>query len=244
MAGFLAILATGLVISTWADLTLDNYPAWRDVHVAVSVATLALTVTKIAIHWRWIVDVARRSIFKPASQAGAVRSAAASSPTGRREFLKLMGLVNLAAAVAACRVLEDAQVTNQSVATASPGATATPALTESSVMAQEPTQPAAEASLIEQDQGELALIDQSEAAPAAQASFTPVPEPSPTVVAQESPTPAATATLPSTAVPTPTTAAASNQCVVRCNRRCSYPGRCRRYVDANDNNRCDLGECL
>lgn len=35
----------------------------------------------------------------------------------------------------------------------------------------------------------------------------------------------------------------SGQCTVRCNRGCSFPGHCRRYVDSNGNNRCDLGEC-
>jgi hypothetical protein len=35
-----------------------------------------------------------------------------------------------------------------------------------------------------------------------------------------------------------------NSCVVRCGRRCSYPGHCQRYTDANNNGRCDLGECL
>jgi hypothetical protein len=33
-------------------------------------------------------------------------------------------------------------------------------------------------------------------------------------------------------------------CVVRCGRRCSYPGHCQRYTDPNNNGRCDLGECL
>ena len=33
-------------------------------------------------------------------------------------------------------------------------------------------------------------------------------------------------------------------CVVRCGRRCSYPGHCHRYTDGNSNGRCDLGECL
>jgi len=33
-------------------------------------------------------------------------------------------------------------------------------------------------------------------------------------------------------------------CRVRCSKGCSYPGRCRRYVDANSNKKCDLGECL
>ena len=35
----------------------------------------------------------------------------------------------------------------------------------------------------------------------------------------------------------------TNTCQVLCNRRCSFPGHCRRYTDANGNNRCDLGEC-
>lgn len=46
---------------------------------------------------------------------------------------------------------------------------------------------------------------------------------------------------------TATTAAAATSntsCVIQCNKRCSYPGRCRRYVDTNGNNLCDRGECL
>jgi len=36
----------------------------------------------------------------------------------------------------------------------------------------------------------------------------------------------------------------SENCVVRCDKGCLFPGRCRRYTDANNNQRCDLGECL
>jgi hypothetical protein len=43
---------------------------------------------------------------------------------------------------------------------------------------------------------------------------------------------------PSTPTPAPT------NCIVRCNFHCSYPGRCRKYVDLNQNNLCDNGECL
>ncbi len=49
------------------------------------------------------------------------------------------------------------------------------------------------------------------------------------------------ASLPSTSTSSSTTTSA---CVIRCNKRCSYPGRCRRYVDSNGNKKCDLGECL
>lgn len=33
-------------------------------------------------------------------------------------------------------------------------------------------------------------------------------------------------------------------CSFRCDRTCSFPGRCRKYVDKDDNTLCDLGECL
>jgi hypothetical protein len=33
-------------------------------------------------------------------------------------------------------------------------------------------------------------------------------------------------------------------CSIRCGRKCTYPGKCRRYVDTNSNKRCDLGECI
>ena len=61
--GFATITVTGLAISTWLDLSLASYVIWRNVHVLASVATLALLVAKIGLHWRWIVDVARRRIF-------------------------------------------------------------------------------------------------------------------------------------------------------------------------------------
>src|SRR5512137_2410046 len=38
-AGFAAILVTGLVISTWLNLALTSYAAWRTVHVVASVVT-------------------------------------------------------------------------------------------------------------------------------------------------------------------------------------------------------------
>jgi hypothetical protein len=40
-----------------------------------------------------------------------------------------------------------------------------------------------------------------------------------------------------------TSSSSSSSCTVRCRKACSYPGHCHRYVDANDNGRCDLGEC-
>ncbi len=53
-----------------------------------------------------------------------------------------------------------------------------------------------------------------------------------------------TANAPPTPQVVPTQASSNLACTVRCNKGCSYPGRCRRYTDSNNNQRCDLGECL
>jgi hypothetical protein len=56
-------------------------------------------------------------------------------------------------------------------------------------------------------------------------------------------TPAAQSTTTRQSTSTASTQTQSSSCTVRCNRRCSYPGHCRRYTDSNNNGRCDLGEC-
>ncbi len=176
--GFAAITITGLVISTWLDLALASYAAWRLAHVVASVGTLALVVVKIGLHWRWIVNVARRNVFRspapaPTGQAGTRQPAPVANPVGRRDFVRLMAGVSAVALLAGTNALAG-----------SLGAQA-------------------------ED------IDQT-TAPAA------------TVASSQS---------------SGTTAATFTTCRVRCNRRCSYPGHCRKYVDSNRNGRCDLGEC-
>ena len=61
-------LLTGLVISSWLDLTLPNYVLWLDVHIQSSIATLVLLVLKIGLHWRWVESVFQRSILVPPTQ--------------------------------------------------------------------------------------------------------------------------------------------------------------------------------
>jgi hypothetical protein len=43
---------------------------------------------------------------------------------------------------------------------------------------------------------------------------------------------------------TSTQSQSASTCTVRCQNGCSYPGRCRRYSDSNNNGRCDFGECV
>lgn len=62
----------------------------------------------------------------------------------------------------------------------------------------------------------------------------------PTATVQDS----TAARLPQTELADQPASQSSSDCIVRCPRGCSYPGRCGRYTDANNNQRCDLGECL
>lgn len=87
----------------------------------------------------------------------------------------------------------------------------------------------------------------------AQSSVSAQEIPAPTQTAQPAPVYDSTATpsientgttelMPTSIPATPTYTPTS--CIVRCNRHCSYPGQCRRYVDLNNNRLCDNGECL
>lgn len=180
-AGLGGIVATGAVISSWLNLQLGDYAVWRDWHVGMTLATLGLLVAKLGLHWRWIAQALRAPMRSPSPAhlpSPAVAAAAAPAGTiGRREFLKVMGAVSVAALVAGAQIV------------ASQAATSLP--------------------------------DQQIAS----------------TVASSSSVSTTTTTTASSST------ASSASCQVRCNRRCSYPGHCRRYTDANQNGRCDLGEC-
>ncbi len=179
-AGFVTILYTGLVISTWFDLTLTSYAAWRSLHVIATVVALVLVVIKIGAHWRWAVKTSRQIVSAGLSLAAGsekLQSVPAQAALGRRDFIKLMGFVSVAALIAAHDAL-DSQA----------GVSSLP-------------------SSAEQDNASQAST-QSETLPGTYGSST-----------------------------------TTGQCFAGCPRGCSYPGRCRRYVDTNNNNRCDLSEC-
>lgn len=89
------------------------------------------------------------------------------------------------------------------------------------------------------------LIKRHSEETAALIQATATPQPTATTITQ--PTAAATeAAAPTVPVmqEAPVNAASQQSCTVRCPRGCSYPGRCRRYTDANGNGLCDMGECL
>ena len=196
MFGFAVILVTGLVISSWFALPLENYAAWRDAHVAASIITLLVVAGKIGLHWRWIVNTAQRLFPVPDASATTAlprQPVPASAQMDRRRFLTLMGTVGVAAVIAISHVLDD----------------------EKGVLADESVR----AGLIPEETGQQKTASSTQSLGSSQ---------------QATPTPSTTSSA------NPSAAA----CVVRCNKGCSYPGHCRRYVDTNKNNRCDMGECM
>ena len=216
LISFALIVETGLIISTWFDLPLDTYQLWVDVHVAISLISLALLVLKIGLHARWIVKTARKYFGKPASLRLPIpvdRSSSAALPlatvpvrSDRREFLKLMGLVGVASLASAAGVLDvfagDSAETEVAIHGRVNGGLNPAAPTTSSVETQPVSEPAA-------------------AVATAEPTAAPIGK-EPAAASNNNPT---------------------SNCSPVCDRGCAYPGQCRRYRDANGNGLCDLGEC-
>lgn len=109
LVGFEAILFSGLMISTWFSLSLVNASSWINFHIIASIMTLALVVFKLAIHWRWIVKTAQRFLPEPSAPAVVppktqLAAVPVTARNDRRDFLKMMGFVGAAAALALLNV--------------------------------------------------------------------------------------------------------------------------------------------
>lgn len=223
VVGFAFILLSGLAISTWLELPLADYPAWKNLHVIGSIGTLLVTVAKIALHWRWIVDTAHKRLLKSLATAPSQRSAvrAPVRVSSRRDFLKVAGFTGVASALAIGKAMAAiAPQTAAAAASAQREDLSTAAFTPIvEYYAQpEPTQTAA--------------------------NTIAEPENEPTLTPQATATELPTATAAVIATTSTPAAVAESVCRVRCNKGCSFPGRCRKYTDPNNNNLCDLGECI
>jgi hypothetical protein len=173
LLGFVLIGVTGLIISTWLNLSLSNFTTWLNIHITISIATLVTLLLKLAFHWRWIARATRKIWPKPTlapAQTEIVQPAnVRSSRMGRREFLQVIGIAGAASFLAlanASQSLAETDTTNKGITT-----------TQST---------------------------------SSQSSLS----------------------------------SSNSSCTVSCRKACSYPGHCHRYVDTNNNGRCDLGECV
>lgn len=222
LIGFVVILETGLVISTWLNLDLLNYVTWLDIHLYASYATLALLVLKVGIHWHWVINITGR-IFgtqkRPASIGGLtplpVPDRVDKGVVDRRRFIGLMGVVGVGSLLAVINVVRENSIfTDTGNSNVSAMDVTETMSADQSTIVEPATPPATDAA------EKAAVTSESD-------TTTPMIE--------------TTATAQPTMVPTQADVAA---CQVRCPKGCSFPGRCRRYEDQNSNGMCDLGECL
>ncbi|MEI8133390.1 MAG: twin-arginine translocation signal domain-containing protein [Leptolinea sp.] len=223
---FQMIILTGLLISTWFNLTLNNYHFWKTVHILSSVTTLFMLLLKIVLHRKWIVCVAGKC-FCPGETKEVnplpVQFRQTKAQVSRREFLKIGGVVGAASLVGVSQIAKLTQafmdspdkgriVQTASVQKVTNGDNVPASIVQSTSGGGQP--------VIQPTTISTSVADQSQ--PIIE-SMT-VPTTVPIAVEEQSQLAAA--------------------CTVRCSKGCSFPGRCRRYTDNNGNGKCDLGECV
>lgn len=131
LVGMLTIAGTGLAISSWLNLSLPGFAAWRVVHITASVLTLLVLVVKIGLHGRWIASTAKAFFRRPAAAGAwgtAVPVAGRGRPVSRREFLGMMGVAGAVSALALANAWKGLlPVTAQAAAQTGSQAAASPA---------------------------------------------------------------------------------------------------------------------
>ncbi len=243
LGGFVTIGVTGLIISTWLNLTLDGMATLAAIHKWTAYLTLAALGVKLVLHRRWIVSVAGKFVKAPAAHrapagspvaalatsGGASDGAAPGMPTRgytRRESLKLMGaaaLSTVAVVGVTTRVLDALQARDN-------GSSSTVA-----VLATDPTPSSTT----------VAAAPATTTVAAAPATTTVAAAPTATTTVAVAPIATTTVAAAPTATTTIASVATVSVACISCRRgkHCSYPGDCRDYVDTNSNNLCDHGEC-
>jgi hypothetical protein len=186
LVGFVGIIGTGLVISSWLNLTLTNTSSWLAIHILVSIVTLLVLVTKLVLHWKWIARTTRSTFTQPQlslvipTNRQPVRVHAEAMDRG--EFLKVMGVAGGASLLALLSASKSLAVLQSEATTTVVQSTSTDS---------------------------TAQFSSSSGLPQFGSNVTP----------------------------------GSTTCSLQCGKRCTFPGRCRRYTDADGDNYCDLGEC-
>lgn len=246
LISFMVSLVTGLIISTWLGAGLLNYPFWCDLHVDSSYATLVLTLVKLVVkmgfHRRRVKGRVRECLGRYVGME-TVRPTVRDLPAWRSSPAQAGALMTRR------RILSAIAITGIAVLLPPHGVWFRKDLLEASRPKGQdrPQAPPPEMPL----QGDLRAI----------------PEPPSPAVRREPPgsvAPAGKATLnesPTSPIPEESSSAPPSHllevahaerdvvnesaCSIRCSQQCIWPERgCRRYVDANGNGKCDLGECL
>jgi hypothetical protein len=129
MGGFGMIIFTGLIISTWLNLTFINYTGWWAVHVASAAMTLFALLVKLYLHRKWIVNVAETHVFRRKDKKEpAVIPGMAAARVNRREFLKMGAVLGAGALVGVSQIhnVFETITANQASAVTIPASQAVP----------------------------------------------------------------------------------------------------------------------
>ena len=199
-----------------------SYQVWDALHVWSTLAMIAGVLVHLVLHRKWIVSMTRRMLQKsprvnPPESVESVPQVVwidvRSRHMSRREFLRLSAVT---AAGIGLGVLGYTAI----------GAAGSSATSED-IDGDRALSPTTDQPVLQEDDGDQALPAATEQAPQQQ---TGIEE------AQSLPTPTL---APTVAPPEP------DEICVACPRGMvndPYPGRCRRYTDANDNGTCDFSE--
>jgi len=231
LLGSVMIIESGLVISTWLNLTWINYDAWWEIHIYSAVFTLALTVVKIGIHRSWIICATKKLFAKRQVKPLPVVVAKNPDLVSRRQFLAGMGVISIGSVLAISRVLPR-NITAQALAAS--GSETDPQVAQASEAVQ------SEAVVAAQVEPTQTAPVSTQADPAGSAQVN-----TEVAVQQVQPTATAIPNEQTAATSAPVASASALVCTRSCRKRkhCSYPGSCRDYTDQNGNGLCDLGEC-
>lgn len=235
LLGFAVVLTTGLIISTWLQLSPNSIVFWSDVHTVSSYATFLLVMVKLVIKlgfgknkvinsrqgiFQRSIDFCAAVLRKPTVPALAAGPTGASAFLSRRKFISLIGMAGITTylAVNYFRFTDEYPKATESPGKPLPKITAETIKNETSIATAKP---------------------KSNTTGTIQKSPAPVPAASSSREIVTGGTKAPPAAPGQTAVSTN----ATGSCTTLCGRSCTYPGECRRYTDRNGDGRCDFGEC-
>jgi hypothetical protein len=155
LLGMVLTVVSGVVMSTWLNLTLANYETWRILHIAFSVETLLVLLVKLVLHWKMIVlrlrcVFGRGSVLQSKPLVVAAQSVPANAQTpavksiSRRDFLTMAGTATLVTTLTIAHVLKQETLSAQASSTIQMVAqTSDPTLTVTT------TQPVTQAAVVE-----------------------------------------------------------------------------------------------
>jgi len=226
LLAFFIITITGVIISTWLDIFLSNYMLLRSIHIISSIAGLLLLIVKMGLHWKFFANILKP--FRFPIRKPPVPAAHTASGYTRRDALRTMGVIS-AVGVFGLFKAASALTISKSAPLPDPGIEiikADAAVPTSTPMGTEEPLP----QLAQAEEGEKRGKRRGSSSQENLVQSTPTP--------QQQPTPEAILDEQAETIQP------VEKCVIRCDKGCAFPGVCRRYIDENQNQLCDLGECL